>query len=302
VIPVLFGLEGMPEPKELPEDIRPLVKLNACFWHLNQAAAAQLQKLSQEVELGRLPPRRRPSRETVDKAKRGGVMQPTLQADEDAGPGSAQAGTRKPAEHKSEAAAQLGGALSAQVIALCAELLNEISDEATRGEVERIQSVLRNPVGGGRHVLGDAARADEALARLESLSWRQPNLRFVRDRIEQLRDTGPDMQMIELAKWYDRCSAGEVELPQREREELERLLMARSLAERLGLAPGASSGELRAAADDRARAWRTFAAGARAGPKAQLLAGVVAQFYEERSQSDEQPGRSVVGARSNDGS
>jgi TIR domain-containing protein len=175
------------------------------------------------------------------------------------------------------APARIGGALSARVLALCAELLDEISDPAARREIVDIQRDLQT---GGGAVGEDAERADAALEALDTLSWASPGLRFVRDRVEELRDSGPDMQIIDLAKWYDRLADGEIALPDDKRAELERLLDGQSTAERLGLERDASGEEIRDAASGRVLVWRRFGATALASPTEQRVAGDVVAFYE----------------------
>jgi hypothetical protein len=281
VIPVLFGSVKMPAVEQLPEgepDIRPLVKRHAFCWHLDQAAPAQLQDIASAVRLGRVT--------------RGGEQTAPLGT----GSGEPREVDDLPRAQVGESADQFGRALSAQVVALCAELLAELSDEALRTEVERIQRTLLEPDDEGRPLLGDAVRADEALVRLDALSYRGAGLCFIRDRVEQLRETGPDMPMIGLAKWYARCSGSEIEIPDDKREELKRLLAARSAAERLGLDRDASDQEVRAAARERARVWRTFEVAGRASPMAQRLASDVVGFYDGIVQSKEQLGRSIVSA------
>jgi hypothetical protein len=281
VIPVLFGSMKMPAAKELPEgepDIRPLVKRHAFFWHLDQAAPAQLQDIARAVFLGRV------TRCGEESSPAGKGSTERREVDD------------RPKSPVGEAAAQFGRALSAQVVALCAELLAELSDEALSAEVERIQRALLEPDDEGRPLLGDAIRADEALLRLDTLSYRGADLRFIRDRVEQLRETGPDMPLIGLAKWYARCSGSDIEIPDDKREELKRLLAARSVAERLGLERDASDQQVRAAAGERARAWRTFEVAGRASPMAQRLASDMVGFYDGMVQSKEQLGRSIVSA------
>ena len=248
VIPVLFGSVKMPAAEQLPEDIQPLVKKNAVYWHLDQTTASQLQKMDEVVRLGPL-----------------GVRPLT--------PGRADRIIHGPP-------AQIGGAVSARVLALCAELLEEVSSARASREIHRIQMSLQRPAG-GPHILADAVQADAALEALDTLAWTTPELRFIRDRVEELRESGPDMQMIELAKWYDRAAAGEFAIPPDKQAELKRLLTARSSAERLGLGQKATTAELRSTADERALAWRQFEASAPASPMAKRAAGEVVRFYEE---------------------
>ena len=246
VIPVLFDSVRMPEAERLPPEIRALADKQAYRWHSDQPSASHLQSIEAAVVLG-LHGR--------------------------SGPTASEPG--------------LDGALSAQVLRLCGALLDEISDEVARREVKRIQRALRGPIRnrrGERVALGDAERADKALKSLEQLSSRLPDLRFLRDRVEELRDSGPDMQMIEVAKWYERCLDGELDLPQNKLDEIERLLIGRSPAERLGLDRSAADRELRAAVVGRVHAWTTFENSSLASPNAQRLARAVEAFYERLSE------------------
>jgi TIR domain len=270
VIPVVFAPAHLPQAEDLPADIRGLVKRQACVWHQDEAAASQLQKIEAAVLLGPLRPR-----PTVPIAEpESGLPVPTHQ-------------THGP---------RVGAALSAQVLALCAELVNEVEDQHTLEQVARIQRDLRQPVPGQLDVLGDAAQADAALETLTSLSYARPELRFIRDRVERLRDSGPDMQMIEVVKWYDRSAAGEVDLSRDQIDELARVVSSQSPAERLGLAPGATPADVSAAACHRALSWRAFEMSPLASPMAQRLASVVVRFYEGLSAADVQTERGTVNA------
>lgn len=239
VIPVVFGQARMPKADELPPDIRALAAKQAFFWYLNEPSAGNLQKIQDAVRLGPLgaPAEGERSREPV----------------------------------------RVGGALSARVLALCAELFDEISEPAARREIVGIQRDLQS---GDGAISADAERADAALEALDGLSWSSPGLRFVRDRVEELRDSGPDMQIIDLAKWYDRLAAGEVALPDDKRAELGRLLDGQSTAERLGLRGSASDARIRDVACDRVLAWRRFGSAALASPMEQRVADDVVRFYE----------------------
>jgi hypothetical protein len=252
VIPVLFGRATMPKAEHLPPDIRALAGKQAFYWRLDQSSGAQLERIDEAVRLGPLD---------------SSVPDPS-HADREA---------RPPADPPTR---QIGGVLSAHVLALCAELLDELSSDSLRPEIERIQRGLRRPDGDG-HILADAVHADAALEALDTLSWRARHLAFIRDRVEELRDSGPEMQVMELAKWYERSSAAEVRLPVEKRRELKRLVTVQSPAARLGLGPGATSADLRRVAVDRALAWRRFEASGLASPMAQRVAGEVVRFYEE---------------------
>ncbi len=270
VIPVVFAPASLPQAADLPADIRGLVKRQACIWHQDEAAASQLQKIEAAVLLGPLGPR-----PTAPIAER--ESDRSVPAHQSSGP-------------------RVGAALSAQVLALCAELINELEDQHAQEQVAGIQRNLRQPVPGQLDVLGDAAQADAALEALTSLSYKQPELRFIRDRVERLRDSGPDMQMIELVKWHDRSVAGEVDLPREKVDELARVVSSQSLAERLGLAPGATPADVSAAAQRRALSWRSFEMSPLASPMAQRLASEVVRFYEGLSAADVQTERGTVNA------
>jgi hypothetical protein len=245
VIPVVFGQAQLPSADELPPDIRALAGKQALFWYLNEPDAWNLQKIRYAVGLG--PLATSPDAEPV------------------------------------RAPARIRGALSARVLALCAELLDEISDPAARREIVRIQHALQS---GDDAVGADAERAGAALEALDTLSWAVPALRFVRDRVEELRESGPDMQIIDLAKWYDRLAAGDIALPEDKRAELGRLLEGQSTTERLGLGPGASGDQIRDAASDRVLVWRRFGSAVLASPTEQRVAGDVIAFYEGLAVND----------------
>jgi TIR domain len=270
VIPVVFAPATLPQAADLPADIRGLVKRQACIWHQDESAASQLQKIEAAVLLGPLRPR---------------PIVPIAERD----------GDRSVPTHQTHGP-RVGAALSAQVLALCAELISELEDQRAQEQVARIQRDLRQPVPGHLDVLGDAAQADAALQALTSLSYTQPELRFIRDRVERLRDSGPDMQMIELVKWYDRAAAGEVDLSREQMDELARVVSSQSLAERLGLAPAAAPADISAAAQRRALSWRAFEMSPLASPMAQRLASAVVRFYEGLPAADVQTERGTVNA------
>ena len=147
-------------------------------------------------------------------------------------------------------------------------------------ELEQIQQSLRQPAGSPRRVLADAAHADAALDALDALSYAEPHLSFIRDRVEDLRDSGADMQLIELAKWFERCS-GDVGLPPARVSEMARLLTGATSVERLELRPDATEAEIQAAVRGRIADWRTFELGPGASPNERRAAAEVVRFYEE---------------------
>ena len=81
----------------------------------------------------------------------------------------------------------------------------------------------------GFHLRADVLKAGRALARLEALSYRWPQLAFLRDRVETLR-LDPQMHVLDLLAAYDRCVAGEAEIPADLMDELTRLVTARTPA------------------------------------------------------------------------
>ncbi len=118
----------------------------------------------------------------------------------------------------------------------------------------------------GFHLRADVLKAGRSLARLESLSYRWPQLAFLRDRVETLR-LDPEMHVLDLLAAFDRCAAGETELPTELMTELTRLVTARTPAQRLGLADdSASDDDLRAAARSALRAWKIYENGSQAPP------------------------------------
>jgi hypothetical protein len=192
--------------------------------------------------------------------------------------------------------------LSARVLELCDALQQQISDRVALAGVEKIQAALRKPIDdprGIRSVLGDASRAASALASLDELSTRTPSTRFIRDRAQELLDSGPQMQLIEVAKWYERCLSGEVELCRDELDEIERLLTGRSPSERLGLAAGTDDRDLRDVVADRINAWTALENSAQSPPATQRLARAVEAFYERLDQrlgAQAELGGSIVNA------
>ena len=133
----------------------------------------------------------------------------------------------------------------------------------------------------GFHLRADVLKAGRALAWLDSLSYRWPQLAFLRDRVESLR-LDPDMHVLDLMAAFDRCAAGETELPAELMDELQRLVTARTPAQRLGLPADSTPDEddLRAAARSALRAWKIYENGSQAPPSSRRVARVVARSYE----------------------
>jgi hypothetical protein len=241
VIPVLFGSVRMPEPDQLPDDIRPLVKRHAFCWHLDQPTGTQLKDIAEAVSTDRRASARA-------------------------------AGTARHASSSSE--------LSAQVLPLCDELLQSVTDQGIRRELQWIKRGLRAPISAGNGILGDATRANAGLTSLEKLAWDYPPLDSLAERVERLREEGPNMLLLDLAKWYERCSNGEIELPEDRLADLTRLLTNDSAVRRLNIAPGAGEREVRAAAAECVLTWRAFEASPSASPMAQRVASDAVRFYE----------------------
>ena len=91
----------------------------------------------------------------------------------------------------------------------------------------------------------DALKAGAALARLEALSFRWPELAFLRDQVEAARFE-PGMHVLDLTRAFERAVADDVELPSELLAGLDRLVTAPTPAERMGLADDAESGRPRA--------------------------------------------------------
>lgn len=271
VVPILFDRATMPKAAQLPEEIRALVRRQVCTWHPDEPALSQLRKVERAVTLGPIRPR-----PAVD----GSAPTPAPPAGQ-AGPrGASPAGLSAPSDAQSHRSGA-GAALSAHVLALLAELLEQVGDADARCELTRIQRTLRQPVRGQMPVLGDARQADAALELLDELSYTKPELRFIRDRVEELRDRGPDMQLIELVKWFERSVEGEVNLPADRVSEVERMLSAGTPTECVGLPPDATDAEVRSAAGERVVDWRTFELSPGSSPNAQRAAAAVVRFYEQ---------------------
>ncbi len=131
----------------------------------------------------------------------------------------------------------------------------------------------------GFHLRADVLKAGRALTRLEALSYRWPQLAFLRDRVETLR-LDPQMHVLDLLSAYGRCAAGEAEIPVDLMDELTRLVTARTPAQRLGLGDDAEPDDLRAAARSALRAWKVYENGSQAPPSGRRVARVVSRSYE----------------------
>jgi hypothetical protein len=96
------------------------------------------------------------------------------------------------------------------------------------------------------------------------------------------------MQLVRVARWWTRCTSGDVELSAAQRDELRRLLAADSPGPRVGLDAAASEQDVRHAAHRRALAWRAYEGSDAASPMARRLAADVVRFYEETSTAGEE--------------
>ncbi len=131
----------------------------------------------------------------------------------------------------------------------------------------------------GFHLRADVLKAGRSLVRLEALSYRWPQLAFLRDRVETLRQD-PQMHVLDLLAAFDRCAAGEAEIPGDLMDELTRLVTARTPAQRLGLGDDADPDDLRTAARSALRAWKIYENGSQAPPSGRRVARVVSRSYE----------------------
>jgi serine/threonine protein kinase/energy-coupling factor transporter ATP-binding protein EcfA2 len=138
----------------------------------------------------------------------------------------------------------------------------------------------------GLQLRTDALKAETALTALESISWRF-RLTDLRDRIDRMRFEAP---LLELIKLFDRCATGDIELGDERLAELERLLVGRTLSERLGLDGAATVDDVRAAAVRRARSWRSWAGGGLASFQGQQVARKVDEVYTQIAFPEEEAG------------
>jgi len=134
----------------------------------------------------------------------------------------------------------------------------------------------------------DALKAAQGLGALERLSYRGPELAFVRDRAEEARFE-PRMHVLELVEALDRCVADRTALPSELLTGLERLVTGRTPARRLGLEEEAQPADLADGALEQFRAWKMFENGGQASPAAQRIAETVTrslQLIAKELQSD----------------
>jgi serine/threonine protein kinase len=131
----------------------------------------------------------------------------------------------------------------------------------------------------GFHQRADALKADAALTRLDDLSYRWPDLDFLRDHVEAAR-LEPQMHIIDLIHAFERCAVDHVDVPDDLVESLECFIKGRTAADRLGLEGDPEPEELRAAALEGFRAWKMFAEAGSASRAASRVALDVARSYE----------------------
>ncbi len=135
----------------------------------------------------------------------------------------------------------------------------------------------------------DALKAGAALARLEALSFRWPELAFLRDQVEVARFE-PGMHVLDLTRAFERAVADDVELPSELLAGLDRLVTAPTPAERMGLADDASPADLERAALDSFQAWKMFENTGQSGPAARRVARVAARSFELLAKEAARPG------------
>ena len=138
----------------------------------------------------------------------------------------------------------------------------------------------------GFHQRADALKADRALTRLDELSYRWPELEYLRDQVEAIR-LEPETHVIDLVKAFEQCAVGRAEVPGDLLESLERLITGRTPGQRLGVGDDATPEEMRAAAMEGFRAWKVFENAGHASPAAGRIARVVARSYEIQGRAAE---------------
>jgi serine/threonine protein kinase len=131
----------------------------------------------------------------------------------------------------------------------------------------------------GLHQRADALKADQALKRLDEISYRWPELAFVRDQVEAL-SLQPDMHVVDLMRTFERCVFDELEIPNDLLGQLERLITAQTTAQRLGLDHDADEDAIRSAAMAGFRSWKTLENASHAPPAVARAARAVARSYE----------------------
>lgn len=159
--------------------------------------------------------------------------------------------------------------------------LNSVALVRRMRELSGIASLRRQI--GGLQLRADALKADAALRKLETLSWKRAELADLRDGIDELRFVGRDMRLLDLMGVFQRCVTDGIELGDGRLGELEQLLTARDARERLGLQPGADPREMSAVAAHRARSWKAYQNGGLASVQAARAADTVARFYDNMS-------------------
>ncbi len=125
----------------------------------------------------------------------------------------------------------------------------------------------------------DALKAARGLIALEQLSYRRPELVFVRDEAEQARFE-PHMHVLDLVEALQRSVKEQIALPSELLAALERLVTARTPARRLGIDDPAPGADLAAAALENFRVWKTFENGGQASPAAQRVAAIVTRSLQ----------------------
>jgi hypothetical protein len=185
-------------------------------------------------------------------------------------------------------------------------LVRAVAQEATRPddieELARIAESLSQPISdsrGVRAVIGDAARVHRALEDMLRLAAGDDSLRWVRDRVEQLRNSGPIMALLPVARWYERCLRGEIQLTRDQLDELEGLLLGRSAADRLGFRGAVLAGQLLREAQRRTRVWTAVENAPLTSVATQRLAISVQNFYErlyDRIEAQSELGESFANA------
>ena len=121
----------------------------------------------------------------------------------------------------------------------------------------------------------DAIKADTGLLELESFSWRHHN-DDLRNAVDRVRLEAPVLELIRL---FDRAARDGIDVPSERLAELEALLTGRTLAERVGLGGDARADDIHRAAIQRAREWRTWAAGGTASFQGRQVANKVDDVY-----------------------
>jgi serine/threonine protein kinase len=138
----------------------------------------------------------------------------------------------------------------------------------------------------GFHQRADALKADRALERLDEMSYRWPEMGLLRDSVEEIR-LRPEFHVTDLIHAFEKCATGEVQVPADLLSSLEKLITSRSPRERLGLLNDTNVEDLRAAAMEGFREWKSFENSGEASSKARRVARVVARSYEFYARDEE---------------